>query len=228
MSRVDLQNVKSGFTREWTQTMNMLELQLYLQNLTSRKITASEIAYALKVSKQNISQRIKNSSEITVSELASIREYFNVKIDDSAISNSILVPILGDVSAGMGHGITVYNETKTADYQISSKLAHDLDINPKSVDMIFTSGDSMLPTIEGGDSVLIDRTRKEIYDGRIYCVRVDGQLLIKRLQKIPPHTVIVISDNQKYKSFEVDFSKPQMEFDFEIIGEVRWWGRVAR
>ena len=127
----------------------------------------------------------------------------------------------------MGYGITVFDESQTGTYQISRKLASDLGIMPERTEMIFASGDSMLPTIEGGDSLLVDLNRKEIYDGRIYCVRIDGQLYAKRLQKIPPTKIIVISDNQKYQSFEIDFSK-QIDFDFEIIGEVRWWGRVAR
>lgn len=59
-------------------------------------------------------------------------------------------------------------------------------------------------------------------------VRIDGQLYAKRLQKIPPNTVKVISDNEKkYDPFYVDFSK-NINFDFDVIGEIRWWGRVAR
>ena len=94
--------------------------------------------------------------------------------------------------------------------------------------MIFASGDSMTPTIEGGDSLLIDLSKREVYDGRIYCVRIEGQLYAKRLQKIPPYQIKVISDNkEKYDPFYVDFSK-NIDYDFEVIGEIRWWGRVAR
>ena len=85
----------------------------------------------------------------------------------------------------------------------------------------------MSPTIEGGDSLLVDRSKTTIYDGKIYCVRIEGQLYAKRLQKIPPNTVRVVSDNDKYRSFEIDLNKIS-DFDFQIIGEVLWWGRVAR
>ena len=128
----------------------------------------------------------------------------------------------------MGHGITVYDETQTGVYEISQKLANDIGIVSGKTQMIFASGDSMYPTIEGGDSLLIDTSKKEVYDGRIYCVRIDGQLYAKRLQKIPPNTIKVISDNEKkYDAFYIDFSK-SIDFDFEVIGEIRWWGRVAR
>lgn len=137
------------------------------------------------------------------------------------------IRVKGDVKASMGYGVTVYNETQTASYSISKKLSTDLSLNPNLTEIIFAQGDSMLPTIEGGDSLLVDHSRKEIYDGKIYCVRIDGQLYAKRLQKIPPNTIRVVSDNEKYRSFEINFAK-EIDFDFNIIGEIRWWGRVAR
>ncbi len=137
------------------------------------------------------------------------------------------IPVRDGVTASMGFGVTVYDETQTAVYAISKKLAKDLGINKNRTEMIFAQGDSMLPTIEGGDSLLVDLSKTKIHDGKIYCVRIDGQLYAKRLQKIPPTTIRVVSDNEKYRSFEVDLSK-NIDFDFEVIGEVCWWGRVAR
>ncbi len=148
--------------------------------------------------------------------------------DSSAIDEDCYhIPVRDGVTASMGFGVTVYDETQTAVYAISKKLAKDLGINKNRTEMIFAQGDSMLPTIEGGDSLLVDLSKTKIHDGKIYCVRIDGQLYAKRLQKIPPTTVRVVSDNEKYRSFEVDLSK-NIDFDFEVIGEVCWWGRVAR
>lgn len=137
------------------------------------------------------------------------------------------LPVRGDVNASMGYGVTVYDEKETGVYHISRKLAADLNINRNSSEIIFASGDSMHPTIQGGDSLLIDRSKTEVHDGRIYCVRIDGQVYAKRLQKIPPATIVVISDNPKYKSFEINLSA-ELDYDFEIIGEIKWWGRIAR
>lgn len=199
-----------------------------LQNLMPDK-QKKEFAEMLGISKQNLSNKIANKSIVASDTLQRLKDTYKIEINENNIfdDDCFNITVRGDVNASMGYGVTVYDETKTGTYQISKKLANDLGIFPEKTEMIFASGDSMLPTIEGGDSLLIDLNRKEIYDGRIYCVRIDGQLYAKRLQKIPPSKVIVISDNQKYQSFEIDFSK-QVEFDFEVIGEVRWWGRVAR
>lgn len=196
-----------------------------LQKLINYTPTVTELANIIGITQNALSSRKSSNGYLTEKEQNLILTFYkkNKSLDDDCLS----IPVRGDVTASMGYGVTIYDEKQTGIYQISSKLANDLGINPQKTEMIFASGDSMLPTIEGGDSLLVDLNRKEVYDGRIYCVRIEGQLYAKRLQKIPPTKIIVISDNQKYQSFEIDFSK-QIDFDFEIIGEVRWWGRVAK
>lgn len=130
-----------------------------------------------------------------------------------------------NVNASMGCGTTVYDEKTTCFYSISRSLIGDIGVSQNNLEIIFAQGDSMMPTITSGDSLIIDITKKDIYDGKIYCVRIDGQLYAKRLQKIPPSIVNVLSDNIQYESFKIDFSK-KIDFDFEVIGEVRWSGRV--
>lgn len=193
--------------------------------LNNSKDNQTKIAEKIGCQKSFISQIKSGKSKLPSEKRVFLeREYQHLIINND---DCLSIPVRGDVTASMGYGITVFDESQTGTYQISRKLASDLGIMPERTEMIFASGDSMLPTIEGGDSLLVDLNRKEVYDGRIYCVRIEGQLYAKRLQKIPPTKIIVISDNQKYQSFEIDFSK-QIDFDFEIIGEVRWWGRVAR
>lgn len=188
------------------------------------KLTYTKVAKILNVSRQYLSTI--RDKELNEKNLNILTDYFNKNVN--SIHDFIKIPVYGNVTASMGYGITVYDENQTGVYEISQKLANDIGIIPGKTEMIFASGDSMHPTIEGGDSLLIDTSKKEIYDGRIYCVRIDGQLYAKRLQKIPPNTVKVISDNaKKYDAFYIDFSK-DINFDFEVIGEIRWWGRVAR
>lgn len=141
-------------------------------------------------------------------------------------SNTITLPIKGNVEASMGYGVTVYDETPTATYTLDKQLANSLNINTKMSEIIFARGDSMEPTIYGGDSLLVDRSKTDILDGVIYCIRLDGQLLAKRLQKVAKTVVAIVSDNSKYKTREINLNDESE--DFLIIGEVKWWGRIAK
>lgn len=211
--------------------MKWQELQERLIYLTKRNILNVDFARALGINKAGITVKFKEQKEVKQYELIKVADYFNVSLDllketEKNIEAETTVPVLGEVYASMGNGITVYNENQTGTYSISNQLAKELGVNLKYATMIFASGDSMMPTIYGGDSLLVDTSKTDIYDGRIYCVRINGQLYAKRLQLIPPERIKVVSDNQeKYDSFYVD---KDSAFDFEVIGEIRWWGRVAR
>lgn len=212
--------------------MKLYEAIEELTGKLRRKVSYTDIAIALDVTRQYANQ-IKDK-ELSCEQLERLDKHFDVNLASANIlpkiqntEDCISIPVLGEVSASMGYGVTVYNEVQTAIYSISRQLAKDLGVSTSQTEMIFAQGDSMMPTIEGGDSLLVDHARKEIYDGKIYCVRIEGQLYAKRLQKIPPDTVVIVSDNPKYRSFEIDLRRCP-DYDFEVIGEIRWWGRVAR
>ncbi len=212
--------------------MNIVEIQAILQNLTNKKITQADLGRALGVDRSAVNVRMRLKSEVKLSDIEKIANYYNVSKTnfienvETTSTNFNSIPVLGEVYASMGSGITIYNEEQTGTYSISNQLANDIGININASRMIFASGDSMAPTIIGGDSLLVDTSKTDVYDGRIYCVRIDGQLYAKRLQKIPPDKIKVVSDNQeKYDAFYVEKNN---NFDFEVIGEIRWWGRVAR
>ena len=192
--------------------MKLYEAIEELTGKLRRKVSYTDIAIALDVTRQYANQ-IKDK-ELSCEQLERLDKHFDVNLASAntlpKIQNTedcISIPVLGEVSASMGYGVTVYNEVQTAIYSISRQLAKDLGVSTSQTEMIFAQGDSMMPTIEGGDSLLVDHARKEIYDGKIYCVRIEGQLYAKRLQKIPPDTVVIVSDNPKYRSFEIDLRR---------------------
>ena len=203
--------------------MRYNELLTALQNLKpNEEIDHIYIGKLLNYdSKSMYSKKVQNYN-FKNNELQIIEDKLNIILPQN---DCVALPVRGDVNASCGFGVTICNEGQTGMYTIGRKLAKDLGISISESEIIFAKGDSMSPTIEGGDGILVDTSKKEVYDGAIYCVRIEGQLYAKRLQKIPPKKVLVVSDNQKYKSFEVDFSK-NIDFDFEVIGEVKWAGRV--
>ena len=64
------------------------ELIADLQNLTGRKITQTELGTAMgNLKRQTINTRIKNKSEVTVSELLNVQNYMNVYLYAPANNN---------------------------------------------------------------------------------------------------------------------------------------------
>lgn len=88
--------------------------------------------------------------------------------------------------------------------------------------MIRVAGDSMAPTLNDGDDILVDSSDSgnRLRDG-IYVLRVEDALLVKRLAVHPfGRTVTVQSDNPAYPDW------PDCGFDtIHCIGRVIWAGR---
>lgn len=91
--------------------------------------------------------------------------------------------------------------------------------------MIRVDGDSMRPTLQDGDDILVDRAdaADRLRDG-IYVLRLDDGLLVKRVRRDPASGRIdAISDNGDHPS--VYGRDPA---DVHIVGRVVWAGRRFR
>lgn len=82
-------------------------------------------------------------------------------------------------------------------------------------------GDSMKPTYNPGDPLLVDTGVKDIDHEGIFFFRVGNEGFIKRLQRIPRKGIVVISDNSKYRDWTIEPGD-----DFEVFGKVvkAWCG----
>ena len=92
----------------------------------------------------------------------------------------------------------------------------------EELSIIRVEGDSMAPTLNDGDDILVDRAgcNEALRDG-IYVLRVDDSLLVKRLAIHPlGRRVTVQSDNPAYP----DWPDCGLE-EVHCIGRVIWAGR---
>lgn len=191
-----------------------------------------EISEKTGINQNTLSAKATRNSNWKEEEILKLNKAYNIdiykEISNNTSENCVSLPVRGNISASLGHGIEVVDEKQTGQYWVSEHLLKVLGVNKNFTDFIPCEGDSMFPTISGGCLLMVDKTKTQVYDGKIYCVRYNNQLMAKRLQFLPPNTIKVISDNKdKYEPFKVDLSK-ELDFDFAIIGEVKWWGTLAK
>jgi len=93
---------------------------------------------------------------------------------------------------------------------------------PSSLRVVHVEGDSMRPTLEDGDTVLVDMNQKSPVPPGIFVLHDGMGLVAKRLEHIPnsdPPAVRVISDNGLYSPYE------RTADEVNIIGRIRWFAR---
>ena len=93
---------------------------------------------------------------------------------------------------------------------------------PSKLSIVRVEGDSMAPTLNAGDDILVDLgdSSERLRDG-IYVLRIDDAVVVKRLALNPTgRRVTVQSDNPAYP----DWPDCSLD-DIKVIGRVIWSGR---
>lgn len=122
-----------------------------------------------------------------------------------------------DVSFSMGPGALIAEHPEPMGYwMIETQWLRTITRSmPQQLAIVRAAGDSMLPTLQGEDWVLIDMSQRRITREGIYAIRVGDDVWIKRLSlNLATKAVRVISDNPTTPVQEVD------EDALNVVGRV--------
>ncbi|SBV94046.1 putative Repressor protein CI [uncultured Alphaproteobacteria bacterium] len=142
-----------------------------------------------------------------------------------------------DVRGGMGGGGVVALEVNHVDEWGNSMAAdnvratwelpndylrHELRVAPAKAYLIEVRGDSMSPTLETGDRVMIDTADTVPAPGGVFALFDGLGVVVKRLEHVPmsdPPIIKIISDNPHHGIYERTLE------EIRIIGRAIWFGR---
>lgn len=125
------------------------------------------------------------------------------------------------VFASAGHGATITDEPLAEPMAFRSDWLRREGFDPTKMAVIRAKGDSMEPTINDGDVILVRLKNGEAPRDGLYVLRLDGGLFVKRLQ-FDLGGVRIISDNPLYQSR--DLSKEELA-ELDLVGRVVWAGK---
>lgn len=131
-----------------------------------------------------------------------------------------LVPQLA-VGASAGAGALNDGEWLAGKVGFDPGWLRKLGVDPDKVSIIRVEGESMTPTLNDGDDIMVDRggATGRLREG-VHVVRFDDSLMVKRLVPGPGGRLSLLSDNPAYP----DWSDLAVDA-VEVIGRVVWVGR---
>lgn len=196
--------------------MKIKDLTALVTQKAGFPVNQSMIAEILGVTRQTISNRIKNDSELTVSEMVKVEERFNIQLRGNTNDDSIQIYFYQDVFASCGEGNIVFSEDRTP-VSISKMFIRNFSAR-KQYSLINASGNSMSPFINTGDKLIIEHKPADcqINDDKIYVFCYKNEFFVKRLSKNIDE-LIVKSDNEDYRTRVI---KDEELNNVNIIGEV--------
>lgn len=96
-----------------------------------------------------------------------------------------------------------------------------MGLKPSDISAITANGDSMAPTIQDGEVLLIDHSQQEPRDSKVFALARGDEMVVKRLIRDFSGGWVVRSDNpdkNKYPDFCVS------DENLRIVGQVVWRG----
>lgn len=121
------------------------------------------------------------------------------------------------LGASAGPGALAQDERPVGAFRFSRRWLRRQGLDPARLSAIAVDGDSMEPALRDGDEILVDATPRPLRDG-VHVVRVDGVLLVKRLEGGRPGVIVLKSDNPAYDPIEL------APADIDVVGRVVWKG----
>ncbi|MCD8378590.1 MAG: LexA family transcriptional regulator [Candidatus Gastranaerophilales bacterium] len=197
--------------------MKIDEITEILRKKTGLPVNQSMLAKCLGVTRQSVSNRVKNNSRLTIIELEKIEKFFNIKIMQKCenLTNMVNVDFYPEVFASCGGGTVMFSDEKNV-VELPKTLFSDYSPS-KKYSMIYAQGDSMTPFIDNSDKLIVEhRNNEQIIDNKVYVFCYKSEIFVKRLAKNVDE-IIIKSDNPNYS---MRYIKGEDMNDLQIIGQI--------
>lgn len=212
-----------------------------------KRVSRAQLSAAMGISTQNLGMLIRGrNNDISGSALIRGAQFLGYSVEElvfkrmrdlSAMGvaesvpnytqNATPIPLF-DVGGSMGLGILPSDHV-----DIIANISVDVSQLKRKVH--FTSaanlrfisgyGDSMADTFADGDTLLVDTGIFEVKVDAVYVLELGNELYIKRLQRRPDGSVLMISDNKQYEPYLI---KPEEMDRFRVRGRVLMAWNVRR
>ena len=211
--------------------MEIIDGKWIKDRLTGQRGEKAELARHMGVGSDIITKILSGDRRVQPEEIPKVASFFGASRGDAlqeirdgakAPAGASLVTVY-DVTASAGHGAVVDDEEHVSSLAFPPGYLRKLTrANPRDLAIITVKGDSMLPTLNDDDVVMLDTSKRDLsYDG-LFILRDNGDgLLVKRVGRASRSGYVsLISDNRTlYPAVERAIE------DIEVIGKVLWHGR---
>jgi phage repressor protein C with HTH and peptisase S24 domain len=181
-------------------------------------------AYIQQFVRRGVPKRLKEEERRKLARYFSISEsLLGGPAEEPAAANGLLSIKRHPVTVSAGPGAFVTEELGKPYFAFDERWLKALTPSgPANLSIVRVEGDSMAPTLNAGDDILVDLgdAGERLRDG-IYVLRIDDALVVKRLALNPlGRHVTIQSDNPAYPDW------PDCGLDkINCIGRVIWSGR---
>lgn len=146
-----------------------------------------------------------------------------LRMPEDEMSSEFMHVRRADVRFSNGTGQVVYEEEDKPPLVFRVDFLRKLGVKNGDAVVVDSVGISNEPKIPDGAVVLVNRGDRERLNGELFAFRVNGELLIKRLERIDGVGILATADNPNFKPKQKVYANA---IDFEVIGRAVWTGAL--
>lgn len=120
------------------------------------------------------------------------------------------------ISVSAGFGSFNKDEDTNNKVKIESIWLERNRLKAKDCAMFSVDGDSMYPTLKDSEEIVVDRSKKELREGKIFVLNHMGTMWVKRI-RVNYDSIELISDNDFYKPITITQQEAEQ---LSVIGQV--------
>ncbi|MCL1939736.1 MAG: helix-turn-helix domain-containing protein [Desulfovibrionaceae bacterium] len=193
--------------------------------IKKRGMTQAQLAEKTDLAQNYISQIKTGSRYGSIEALQKIADALDLSLPEFFARKDASLPELVYVQKvkarpSAGSGSLETDSEHAGYYSFHSSFIARKRGTPDSMKIFEVSGDSMSPTLGDSDLIMINMKEADVRTGHIYLLRIEDELLVKRLETRPGGIILIRSDNPDYETITV--SRNDEHLDMQIFGRMVW------
>lgn len=140
---------------------------------------------------------------------------------EAMAADVVTVPVM-NAAGSMGGGIVAPEHDAVVGHIPLARdwIRRNLTVSrPAALAVLTAYGDSMSPTFNNGDVLLVDTGIADLKLDAVYVLDREGELFVKRVQRRPDGAFVIKSDNPLYESFTMEAGALAR---LRVLGRVVW------
>ena len=193
--------------------------------LKKKGLSQSDLAERMGVNKNTISQYKTGERTPPMDRLEDLVEAFGLSIPEFFACKEESKPELVFVEKVMarpraGTGGLETDAEHDGYYSFHRSFIERKRGTEETMKIFEVAGDSMAPTLSDGDFIMVNTTDRDVRTGYIYLLRMEDELMVKRLESRPGGVLLLRSDNPDYEDIQIN--KNDESVDVSIFGRMVW------
>lgn len=210
---------------------NMRKLTKHLEKMAEQTESSTELNFPLSVSHDRSADDVAGQSAVSSGWRDSRREHGSDSSTfvapargEDDVQDEFLFVDKAEARPSAGGGSLATSDSLAGRYAFRLDWVLHKTQNVNSLKIMEVMGRSMESTLHNGDLCLVNQADKNLVEDRVYVVRLDDEIYVKRFSRVPGK-YLFRGDNRELAYQDIEIDPRDESLSWAIIGRVIWAGK---